>query len=57
MIRADECRQYAAECQRLAAAPNISIQRAAILIALSQSWENLARQIEQYEEIVRQEGQ
>jgi hypothetical protein len=57
MVGANECREYAMECRRLATVPNISIQRAAILMALAQSWEDVARQLEQYETILRAEGQ
>jgi hypothetical protein len=57
VISANECREYAAECRRLATAPNISIQRAAILLALARSWDELASQIEQYDTILREEGE
>jgi hypothetical protein len=57
VISANECREYAAECRHLATAPNVSIQRAAILLALAQSWDELARQIEQYQGILREEGE
>jgi hypothetical protein len=50
-----ECRFYAADCERLAKAHDISIERASALITLAQSWEMLAENTARYEAIVKAE--
>jgi hypothetical protein len=46
MPTAQECRAYAEECRRLARVSDISIDRATLLTAISQTWETSAVQIE-----------
>jgi hypothetical protein len=46
MPTAQECRAYAEECRRLARITDISIDRATLFTAISQTWEILAAQIE-----------
>jgi len=50
-----ECRFYAADCERLAKAHDISIERATALMAMAQSWEMLAEDTARYEAIVKAE--
>jgi len=54
-ISAAECRFYVADCERLAKAPNISIERATALMSMAQSWEMLAEDTARYETIVEAE--
>ena len=56
MISADQCRENAADCVTLGMKPNTSLRRTAILQARSRNWTVLANQIEQYEAIVKEEG-
>jgi hypothetical protein len=56
MMTADQCRENAADCVTLGMTPNTSARRAAILQAMSRNWAMLANQIEQYEAIVKEEG-
>jgi hypothetical protein len=56
MNSAAECMAFAAECQRLGTAPETSIQRASILLAMSRSWSNLAADIERYDVILQEEN-
>jgi multidrug resistance efflux pump len=55
MISVAECKTYAAECERLGRAADISIQRATALISMAQSWETLAEDTARYEAIVQAE--
>jgi hypothetical protein len=55
MISAVQCRKYAAECQAMGMAADISIQRATILMAMATSWDALAQQTEWYEAIEKTE--
>lgn len=50
-----ECRFYAADCERLAKAHDISIERASAVIAMAHSWETLAEDTARYEAIVKAE--
>ena len=54
-ISAAECRFCAADCQRLAREPNVSIERATALMSLAQSWERLADDMGRYEAIAKAE--
>ena len=54
-ISAAECRFYAADCERLAKAHDISIERATALMSMAQSWEMLADDMARYEAIVESE--
>jgi RecB family exonuclease len=42
MVTEIQCRIYAAECERLGVARDISIQRATALMAMANSWQRLA---------------
>jgi hypothetical protein len=55
MIKATQCKAYGNVCQTLGVAEGISVQRAAILIAMSNSWTILANQRDQYDTIMKEE--
>jgi hypothetical protein len=47
MVTQAQCRSYAEDYRQLGMAADISIQRATILLAISQSWTTLAIQLGQ----------
>jgi hypothetical protein len=55
MLTASECRTHSEICARLGTKNNISVQRAAILLAMSRSWTALAGQADQYEAVLKKE--
>ncbi len=56
MITAAECRAHSEECLDLGTVRNISVQRATILMAMAQSWDQLASQRDRYGAILIEEG-
>jgi len=56
MVSAEQCRAHSAECAALGMEPNISVQRANILTAMSRSWTTLANQTDRYDALVKREG-
>jgi hypothetical protein len=52
----EQCKEYAAECQRDSTKANTSIRRATILMAIAQSWTTLASQLAQLAIIIGAEG-
>jgi hypothetical protein len=56
MISTTQCKTNAAECQHLGMVVDISIRRAAALLAMSRSWTTLAGQTERYDAIRKEEG-
>ena len=57
MTTANQCEAYAAEYQARGTAPDISIQRAAALMSISQSWTTLAGQLDQLAQIIKDEDE
>jgi hypothetical protein len=55
MISAHQCRTCASDCAARSQGSGVSLQRAAILLAMSKRWTELADLTEQYETIVRRE--
>ena len=55
MISADQCRVCASDCAARAKGAYVSLQRAAILVAMSKRWTELADLTDQYEAIVGRE--
>jgi hypothetical protein len=56
MPTAEQCKTYAAEYERLGLEGDISIRRAAVLMAISLSWTTLANQLDWLSAIVKEEG-
>jgi hypothetical protein len=56
MPTAEQCKIYAAEYERLGLEGDISIRRAAVLMAISLSWTALANQLDWLSAIVKEEG-
>jgi hypothetical protein len=56
MVTEIQCRIYAAECEGLGVARDISIQRATALMAMANSWQRLAADTGRYDAIVAEEG-
>jgi hypothetical protein len=54
-ISARECRTYSAQCVTLGMEPNLSLQRAAILLAIGRTLIALASQLDQHEAILQDE--
>jgi hypothetical protein len=52
MISAQQCRTYSAQCAALGKAPDVSAQRATILLAMSRTWSALANQTERYDALL-----
>lgn len=57
MMSAAECKGHGARCVVLAMSPAISIERAAILLAMSRTWAMLVEQTARYEAILTEEGE
>jgi hypothetical protein len=55
MVSAAECRAYSTEYENLAKAPDISIQRATLLLAMANSWARLADQTERLDLFILEE--
>jgi hypothetical protein len=55
MPTAEECRLHSKDCIRFGKEPNVSIQLATILFAMSRSWTGLAGQIDRYEAVLKAE--
>jgi hypothetical protein len=55
MISEAQCEEYCAECESLATARNISVQRSKALMAMAHSWTLLAGQRRRYDAIVAEE--
>jgi hypothetical protein len=55
MLTVTECKAHATECQLLMTVPEISIQRATVLMAMSRSWVALTVLTERYTAIVDEE--
>lgn len=55
MISAHQCRVCSSDCAARAKGAYVSLQRAAILLAMSKRWSELADLAEQYEAIVKRE--
>ena len=55
MISEAQCEEYSAECESLATARNISVQRSKALMAMAHSWTLLAGQRRRYDAIVAEE--
>jgi hypothetical protein len=56
MPTATECKIYAAEYKRLGMKPDISIRRATLLTAISQSWATLANQLDLLTVVIEKES-
>jgi hypothetical protein len=56
MITASECRAHSAQCMLMGRAPDISIQRATILLAMSRTWTALANQRSRLDDTVASES-
>jgi hypothetical protein len=56
MPTAEQCKTYAAECERLGLEDDISIRRATVLMCISASWTVLADQLDWLSDIVKEEG-
>jgi hypothetical protein len=57
MLKAEERRAYSEDCIRLGREPNISLQRATMLSAMSKNWTGLAGQLDRYEAVVKMQGE
>jgi hypothetical protein len=56
MVSAEQCRAHSAEYAARGMEPNVSVQRANILTAMSRSWATLAKQTDRDEALVKEEG-
>jgi hypothetical protein len=56
MIPASECRAHSAQCTLLGKAPDISIQRATILLAMAHTWTALANQQSRLDDTIASES-
>ena len=56
MPTAEQCRTYAAECERLGLQGDKSVRRAAVLMCIAESWTTLANQLDWLSAIVKEEG-
>jgi hypothetical protein len=56
MPTAQQCKTYAAEYKRLGMETDISIRRATLLMAISQSWATLANQLDHLTVIMEEES-
>jgi hypothetical protein len=56
MITSAQCKTSLAECEELGAAKDITIRRAAALMAVSDALNTLVWRLDRYERIVKEEG-
>jgi hypothetical protein len=56
MPTAEQCRTYAAECERLGLEGDKSVRRAAALMCIAESWTTLANQLDWLSAITKEEG-